>query len=433
MENKQTKVKTKTVDEPLKSIDLNQRQHWTTPAIIFAGLEFCVPVMMIGSTLVTSFSIPTILLITLVGMCVVTWPVNALSGYIGAKTGQASSVSARLSFGETQARTLIALAIAVVVLGHWGMQTAVAGNAICAMFGVDYTAQKGIWALIVIIAGLIFAIPSILGMSSMKWTDYVCVPAGILICIVGIYLALNHAGGISEIIKFQPQAAGSISLLAGINLIVSLNSAQAVVVMDYTRFARPTVKDNAKIPLGIIAVGFPLVMVGSLMAVGNGNSDIVAVMTNLGFPVWGFLVLWLATWTSQLANNYSAGLSLCNTFNVNSDKGRKIVTLLASVFAIILSLLGVLDHLVDLYTITGLVFPAMAGVIVGDFFLRRNGYEYEAGNWNWIATIALAIGGFVGIMTAYVHVIGIPMLQTLVITILVYYFLMKMKLGSAKK
>ena len=430
-ENK--KPKNKVVDEPLKAIDLNQRQHWTTPAILFAGLEFCVPVMMIGSTLVASFSIPTIIIITLIGMCVVTWPVNALSGYIGAKTGQSSSVSARLSFGETQARTLIALAIAVVVLGHWGMQTAVAGNALCAMIGIDYTAQKGAWALIVIIAGLIFAIPSILGMSSMKWTDYVCVPAGVLVCIVGIYLAFKNMGGISGVISFEPAAAGSISILAGINLIVSLNSAQAVVVMDYTRFAKPTVADNVKIPLGIIGIGFPLVLVGSMMAVGNGNPDIVAVMNELGFPVWGFLILWLATWTSQLANNYTAGLSLCNTFNVNSDKGRKIVTFLATAFAIVLSLLGILDHLVDLYTITGLVFPAMAGVIVGDYFLRRKGYEYEAGNWNWMATIALAIGGAVGILTAYVHTVGIPMLQTLIITVLVYYFLMKIKLDRQKK
>lgn len=432
MENNQEK-KGKLSDEPLKAIELNDRQHWTIPAIIFAGVEFCVPVMMIGSTLTTSFSIPTIFLITLIGMLIVTWPVNALSGYIGSKTGQSSSASARSSFGNMQARIIISLMIAITVLGHWGMQTAVAGNAICALIGVDYTAERGIWAIIVIIAGLVFAIPSILGMSSMKWTDYICVPAGVIICIGGIYLALKSAGGLSEIISAEPVAAGSMTLLAGINLIVSLNSAQAMVVMDYTRYAKPTIKDNLKIPAGVVVIGFPLVMVGAMMAVGNGNYDIVAVMTELGFPVWGFIILWLATWTSQLSNNYSAGLSLCNTFNVNSDKGRKIVTFLATVFAIILSLLGILEHFTDLYTITGLVFPAMAGVIIADYFLRKKGYQYEAGNWNWIATIALAIGGFIGIMTAYIYSVGIPMLQTLIATIFVYYFMMKLKLDKEKK
>lgn len=421
------KEKVKVVDDAINAVPLDQRQKWFAPALVFAGLEFCVPVMMIGTTLVANFSIPMIILITLIGMICVTWPLNAISGYIGSKTGQSSSVSARLSFGEYQARFIIGVAVAVVVLGHWGMQTGVAANSICAMLGFDYTVEKGIWAVVVVITGLIFAIPSIMGFSSMKWTDYVCVPAGILLCIVGIYLAIN-ATGLEAMISYKPVAG--MSVLAGINLIVSLNSAQTMVAMDYTRFVKPTIKENIKVPLGIICVGFPLVVVGSMMAVGHGTPDIVAVMTALGFPFWGFLVLWLSTWTSQLANNYSAGLGLCNTFNISGDKGRKIVTFAATIFAIVLALLGILDHFVTLYTITGLVFPAMAGVIVADFFLRKQGYEYDAGVWNWMATIALIIGGAVGVLTAYVTTIGIPALQTMAVTVVVYYILMKVKLGQ---
>lgn len=423
-----SKEKAKLVDEPIKAIPLDQRQPWYGPALVFAGLEFCVPVMMIGTTLVANFSIPMIIVITFVAMVFITWPINTVSGYIGSKSGQSSSVVSRRSFGMYQARFIIGIAVAVVVLGHWGMQTAVAANSICAMFGVDYMVERTIWAVVVVITGLIFAIPSIMGFSSMKWTDYICVPAGLLLCIVGIYLAID-AIGFGAMIDYKP-AAGGLTVLAGINLVVSLNSAQSMVAMDYTRFVKPTIKENIKVPFGIVGVGFPLVLVGSMMAVGHGTPDIVAVMTELGFPVWGFLVLWLSTWTSQIANNYSAGLGLCNTFNIDSPKGRKIVTLAATLFAIVLSLMGILEHFVTLYTVTGLVFPAMAGVMIGDFFLRRNGYEYDAGNWNWMATIALVIGGAVGIMTAYVTVIGIPALQTLVITILVYYFIMKTKLGA---
>lgn len=420
--------KVKLVDDAINAIPLDQRQSWFAPALVFAGLEFCVPVMMIGTTLVANFSIPMIIAITLIGMICVTWPLNTISGYIGSKTGQTNSVAARISFGEYQARFIIGIAVAVVVLGHWGMQTGVAANSICAMIGVDYTVEKGIWAIVVVITGLIFAIPSIMGFSSMKWTDYICVPAGILLCIVGIYLAIN-ATGLEAMVNYKP-AAGGMSVLAGINLIVSLNSAQTMVAMDYTRFVKPTWKENAKVPAGIVCVGFPLVVVGSMMAVGHGTPDIVAVMTALGFPIWGFLVLWLSTWTSQLCNNYTAGLGLCNTFNIAGDRGRKIVTFAATIFAIVLALLGILDHFVTLYTITGLVFPAMAGVMVGDFLLRRKGYEYDAGNWNWMATIALVIGGAVGVLTAYVTTIGIPALQTMVVTVLVYYFIMKAKLGA---
>lgn len=418
----------KLVDEPLKAIADDQRQPWYAPALVFAGLEFCVPVMMIGSTLIANFTIPQIVLITLIGMICITWPINAISGFMGANSGQSSSVTSIKSFGTLQARYIIATAVAVVVLGHWGMQTGVAANSICAMLGVDYTVEKGIWAIVVIVTGFVFAIPSIMGFSSMKWTDYICVPAGLALCVLGIYLAVKQVG-LQGMISYVP--AGTMSLLAGVNLIVSLNSAQSIIAMDFARFAKPTWSDALKIPVGIVGVGFPLVMVGSMMAVGHGTPDIVAVMTSLGFPVWGFLVLWLSTWTSQLCNNYSAGLNLCNTFNIGSDKGRKIVTLLATIFAIILALFGILDHFVALYTITGLVFPAMAGVIFADFFLRRKGFEYDAGTWNWTATIAMAAGGIVGVLTAYVTTIGIPAVQTLLISYVVYYFGMKIKLQKA--
>ncbi|MEE0201190.1 MAG: hypothetical protein U0I51_11685, partial [Muricomes sp.] len=62
------------------------------------------------------------------------------------------------------------------------------------------------------------------------------------------------------------------------------------------------------IPLGIIAIGIPLVFIGAIMAAGNGTADIVAVMQNLGFPVWGFIVLWLASWTSQLTYVVKVGI-----------------------------------------------------------------------------------------------------------------------------
>ena len=70
-------------------------------------------------------------------------------------------------------------------------------------------------------------------------------------------------------------------------------------------------------------------------------------------------------------------------------------------------------------------------IIFADFFLRRKGYDYDAGTWNWTATIAMAAGGVVGILTAYVTTIGIPAVQTLLVSYVIYYFAMKAKLQKA--
>src|SRR5699024_10160235 len=327
-------------DQALDSVPMNQRQHWTTPAIIFGGLEFTVPVIMVGATIIGGFSLINGFWILIVSL-IIQWIGNFLIGYMGAKTGRASSVIARSSFGAKQARFVIGLVIFVVSLGWWAIQTAVAGEAIAAMLGVDYTNEWFLWALITIVIGLIFATPSIIGYSSMKWTDYLAVPAGIILIVAALTYALRDIG-ITNIINWEPDSP--MKYATAINLILGANVAQWLIAADYTRYAEPKKRVNFVVALDVVAVGFPLYIVGGVMSVGVGDPDIVDVMTSLGFPFWGFLILWIATWTSQLVNNYSMGLAFSNLMKVNTGKGRAFLTVIATLIAIVIALAGVLNY-----------------------------------------------------------------------------------------
>lgn len=417
-----------TNDEALASVPLEQRQHWITPAVIFGGLEFTIPVLMVGATLAGAFGLGKIFWILLISLFGIQWIGNALQGYIGAKTGRSSSVIARSSFGKLQARFIVGLTIFVVSLGWWALQTAVAGNAISIMFGINYEEQVGLWALIVIVAGLLFALPSIIGYGSMKWTDYIAVPAGLLLVIVAIYLSFKNTGW-DTISSWQPES--SMSILAAISLVIGVNVSQWVIASDYTRYAKPTFRDNMLIPSGIVLVGFPLFIVGAMMSVGVGDADIVNVMVNLGFPVWGFLILWLATWTSQLVNNYSMGLALSSLLNINSNRGRALLTFAGTIIAIIIALSGILNYFEDFLYITALIYPAIAGVMMADFFLLRKMKWVDHEGWNWMATIALIAGTLVGYLTQYVTTFGLPAVQSLIISGIVYYIAMKIKANVA--
>ncbi|MGL6198302.1 MAG: cytosine permease [Lachnospiraceae bacterium] len=424
MLTKEEKVKKTTVtDEPLTPVPLDQRQSWIGPAVIFGGLEFCVPILMIGATLIGSFGLKGMIPVLLFTFLILTWVGNAVSGYMGAKTGLSSSVIARQGFGDKQAKFIIALVIGIMCMGWWAIQTSVTGNALCVILGIDYTQEKVLWAIVTTIVGLLFALPSIIGYSSMKWTDYLAVPGGLLLCIVGIYLAMKNVGWVN-IVNFK--GSGDMTFAAGVTMLLGMNVSQFVISADYTRYAKPTWKDNFLIPLGIIVIGVPLTLIGAVMAAGNGTADIVLVMQGLGFPVWGFLVLWLASWTSQLVNNYSMGLSFSNIINVTSNKGRAIVTLVGTFLSILLSLWGMLDHFQDMLSVGGLLYPAIAGVMFVDFFARKQKWEDKTG-WNMIATIALIAGSLAGYLTTYVVAIGIPPLQSLIVTGIVYYVGMKIK------
>lgn len=426
MEKNKTEEKTSFLgnDPALSAIPEKDRQHWITPAMIFGGLEFTIPVLMVGAALTASFGLSKILLILIIALFVFQWVGNTLQGYIGAKTGRTSSVIAKTSFGSVQAKVLVGLTIFIVSLGWWALQTAVAGNAMSAMFGIDYETNWIGWAIVTTIAGLLFALPSIIGYGSMKWTDYLAVPSGLILIIGGIYLALKNTGW-ETITSWNPEP--TMTIFAAISLVIGVNVSQWVIASDYTRYAKPTWRDNWIIPSGIVVIGFPLFIVGAIMSVGVGDADIVNVMMNLGFPVWGFLILWLATWTSQLVNNYSMGLALANVLNVDSSKGRAILTLIGTIIAIIVALMGILQYFEDFLYLTALLYPAIAGVMMGDFFFIRRQQWEDIPGWNWMATIAVVAGVIVGYITQYVNPMGLPAVQSLVISIAVYYVAMKIK------
>lgn len=416
-----------TRDEAIDPVPQEQRGHWIGPFSVNAGLEFTIPVLTTGALLVGSFSIWKTIIILVIALGI-TWVGNALNGYMGAKTGRSSTVIARSSFGKVQARLVVGINIMIVCLFWWGLQTHVAGDAIAAMIGITKSSDPVLWVIIVLIAGVTFAIPSILGYESMKWTDYLAVPAGLILIVVGVYLAIQNIGW-SGIASWKPSA--SMTMIGAISLVISVNISQWISSADYTRYAKPVVKDNLIIPLGIVGVGFPLFMVGALMSIGIGEADIVSVMLSLNFPIWGFLILYLATWTSQLVNNYSMGLALANMFNVNSGKGRAILTLLGTVVGLLLALTDIMTQLENFLYIIGLTSPPVAAIMMADYFIiRKQTYEEEE-KWNWTATWTMVVGFLIGYVTQYIVPFGMPLLQSFFVTGILYYIGMKVK-GNAK-
>lgn len=401
------------------------RAHWLVPATIFGGLEFAVPVIMVGATLAGSFGLTDIFFILLVALVIIQWIGNAIQGYLGAKTGRPASVIARTSFGSLQARFIVGFALILLNAGWFGINTATAGNAMSVIFGINYNEQWILWAVLTLINGLIFAAPAIIGYNSMKWTDYIAVPAGLLLVISGVYFAVSSAGGWQAVLQWDPDP--SITFFGAISLVLGANVAQWLIASDFTRHSKPTIKDQTLIPLGIVVIGLIFFMTGAVMSVGVGDADIVNVMQDLGFPFWGFLILWLALWTSQLVSSYSIGLAASSMFNIDSGKGRALLTLIGSLGGVLLALVGILDFFEEFLVILAVIYPAIAGIMFADFFFIRNKKWIDKLGWNWVATGALVLGIGVGYITEYIYPIGIPALQSLFVSMICYYAGMKIK------
>jgi cytosine permease len=181
------------------------------------------------------------------------------------------------------------------------------------------------------------------------------------------------------------------------------------------------------IPLGIVAVGIPLLMVGAIMSVGVGTVNIVEVMQELGFPLWGYAILLLALGTSMLVNCYSMGLAMAHLTDIHHATGRAWMTSVGTLLCVIAAIIGVLGRFEDFLFLLAVLLPPIVGVMFADFYVLRRIDEKQMKEtaWNLNATFAVLIGLFVGYGTQYVWKFGIPAVQSLVASIIIYTVLDK--------
>lgn len=417
-------TESETLDVPLNPVPIEKRSSWLGPAIVYAGVQFSFAVVMAGAGLGAGLTIMEVLWVTIIGLVILSWIGDSVNAYLGAKTGLPGAVIARQSFGDIQARIITSLIMVLLHTGWWAINTSLVANAFCTFLGIDYTKQFLPWALLVIVLGIIFIIPAVLGYLSMKWMDYIAVPAGIFLFAMGAYLAIKSQG-IAGIKEWSPTQRMPWSV--AISTVVGTCVCQWAMISDYSRMHRPTWRDSLMMPSLLIIVGFIEIILGAIMTVGIGTFDIVQLMISLGYPFWAYLLLFIAQWTSQIVAVYSAGLSFGNMLNARDAKTQKILTLIIGVLGILLGIAGILEKFMDWLIALSVVFPPLASIMTVDFlFLRKEQWENIRG-WNKMATLSLIIGIVIGYFSGYKYSFGIPPLQTYILTGIVYYITMKIK------
>ena len=85
------------------------------------------------------------------------------------------------------------------------------------------------------------------------------------------------------------------------------------------------------------------------------------------------------------------------------------------------------DNIFFFLILLGVIYPAIAGVMFTDFFFYRKREWVDKRGWNWVATFAFTIGGLIGYLTQYHLEIGIPAVQSLLISAAVYWLGIRLK------
>ncbi|MEU6269228.1 purine-cytosine permease family protein [Saccharopolyspora shandongensis] len=407
-------------DYALTRVPAGARYSWWSVAVQRFGQVSALSQFLLGATLGFGMTFWNAFLALTLG-AVILEIVAIFVGIIGAREGLSTSMLARWTGFGRAGSALIGLAIAISLIGWFGIQSAVSAKGLVALVG---GLPEWGWALVF---GLIVTAVVLRGFGSMAWVAYVTVPAFLVLVgwSIGVELSQHDIGALMASAPPGPR----LSLLEGTTLVAGGFITGAVITPDMTRFNR-SVGDVVKQTLVGITLGeYVIGLAGVLLAHAVRSADITTIVTSsVGWV--GILVVVAGTVKINDWNLYSSGLGLVNFVGTVFGKrlNRGVATAMFGLIGSVLAAVGILDQFTGFLTVLGVVFPPIGGIMVAEYFIvRRWRGELEASRAlgeipasapNWVPAtlvvwlVASLVGGFVEI--------GLPSINSLVLAFVLY-------------
>ena len=371
------------------AIPAEQRQKWYSIALVWIGAMICVSSLMVGGMLGNGMKLGTCALTIVVGYGIVCIYM-CFMGMQGCDTGLPTAVMAGGSLGETGGKYVISAILALACIGWFGIQAAVCGASFSAMMETMTGLTIPAW-LSSIIWGIIMVASASFGFKGLKWLNYIAVPLLIIVLIYGLVVTMVTHDGAAAIAAYEP--AQPLTLLSGINITVGSFAIGGSLAGDYCRFAKNRSDVIKSSVVGVLPSGLLILLIGAVLSIVTGEYDISVVLTAAGVPAIGLVALIAATWTTNVTNAYSGGLSLSNLVGLDESRSRG-CTAVAGLVGTILAAVGIMSKFTAFLTLLCALIPAywIIGKGKKENFVIRDGI-FAPG------MIAFLVGAFVACLT----------------------------------
>jgi cytosine permease len=347
----------------------------------------------------------------------VNFVIGALIGYMGYRTACNSGLLYRFTYG----RVGVYLPVIFLALLTTGWQGIVVGA-----FGFAWVQDfnSPLFYVVALFAGVLYTATTYFG---VKGIQRVSVPSVVILVLVGIYaawLSIGQAGGWEAFLAKSTETAAKspISMTAAINLVIGSWIVGAVVMPEYTRFAKSAWVAIA-IPFIVLIVSqYFLQIIGAMGATVSGAADFTTYMRQQGLIVagLGLIGMSLALWTTGDANLYLPVVQTASTFRLPT----KAMVLVFGTIGTILGL-GIYEKFLDWINILANIVPPLVGPLIVDYYLvHRADYRTDdlgrLHTWNPAAVFAYVVGA---VGTFYTPAWSVPGLFGLVLSMAVYALL----------
>lgn len=409
-------------DYSLVRVPLSARQSLWSISIIRIGAFATISQFILGATMGYGMSFKDALIATILGSLILQI-IGFLLGYAGAKEGLSTSLIARWTGFGRHGSTILSAIIAISCVGWFGVQ-----NSVFATGLVEATNGRLPLVVATFLTGLSVTLLVIFGFKLLSITATIAVPAFLIAVGFGV-VSVFHNHSFSELIHTAP-AGAPLSIGVAATMVAGGFIVGAVITPDFSRFAKSGKDVFWMTTFGLIVGELGINMLAILMALAARTSDVVSIMVQ----TTGLLAALIVVFSTIKINNmnlYSASLGFASIFDslFNIKMNRAIITLIIGFIGTILSAVGILDRFVDFLVLLGILVPPIAGIIVIDYFILKT-YRKEldesralgilpekTGVLSPVTLVAWISGFLVGYFVSW----GIPSLNSLLISGLVYY------------
>nr|WP_047169157.1 cytosine permease [Sphingomonas sp. Y57] len=357
-------------DDPNGPITADRKQS----GVLLLLVAFCWGVlatgMLVGGTLIKKMPFEDFLFVTLAGNTI-TLLIGWLAGEIGFRTGLNTGLLFRAIYGRKGALLPVFL-VAILATGWHAVVVGAMG------FAWAQSDSGLVFALAAIGGGILITITTIFGIRSL---EKLAVPKAVLLVGTGLYacsIQIDRLGGWAGLMQqARERAPAVVDHLGGINMVVGSWIVGAIVMAEYTRFAR-----SRGVAMGIpfcalMVAQWMMQIFGAIGVASGGHYEFTAVLIAQGalLGALGLLTMTLSLWVSGSANIYFPGVQVAAA----TAWPRRLVTLAIGLGGTI-GAFGLYQHFEGFITVLGNVAPPIIGPVFCQYYLLgglRRGRDSE--------------------------------------------------------
>ena len=380
-------------DNPITPLTDEQRRD-TLPLLTMAfGWGFLITGLMVGGALGAGVSFwPDLIYVSFLGN-ITNFVIGSLVGYIGYKTACNSGLLYKLVYGKIGAYFPVLL-LAMVLICWQGIVVGAFGFA----WAQDFNSFN--FYAVAIGAGILFTWTTYYGVRGL---ELVSAPSVVILVVVGVYAAytqISQAGGMQEFLELSKvtSANNPLSNMDAINIVIGSWIVGAIVMPEYTRFAKKAWVAIAIPFIVMIIAQWFLQIIGSAGGIVSGQFDFTSYMRLQGVFVagLGLIGMSLALWTTGDANLY---LPVIQTSSILC-RPQRVMTVICGVLGTIVGLV-IYQHFKQFVDKLAILLPPLIGPVIAHFYIvKRGDFDIDIDiekqdaqpRWNIAALLAYIVG-----------------------------------------